>query len=323
MNKEHAEVDVSIIVPVYNHERYVEQTLKSIINQETTYTYEILIGEDCSPDHSKDVIKGFEKENPEKIRAFYREQNMGGTRNIYELFMVARGRYVAVLEGDDYWIDKYKIQKQVSFLDKHPEYIGVASNFSIIDKYGNIVEERCISSNHLNCGFLWKDFLSRGFEFHTATLMYHNIYLEEKDYSIFYKAHELVGDLTALTLLLNRSNIYVMEDVMSAYRRIIDKSETNACSIADRDPALSSMKTVRQYVMLQPYLYNKNDFDYLIASHKMTFLKRMIRHRDGYTWKRWKKLCYLGGHRTNLLIIAVFSKKCLQKCTNNMRKVGK
>lgn len=320
MKEEYTQVDVSIIMPVYNHERYIEQALKSIINQETIYTYEILIGEDCSPDHSKDVVKRFEKENPEKIRAFYREKNIGGTRNTYELFMKACGRYIAVLEGDDYWTDKNKIQKQVKFLDRHPEYIGVASNFSIIDKYGNVIENEHISSEHLEQAFLWKDFLKHGFEFHTATLMYRNIYLEQDDYSIFYRAHELVGDLTTLTILLNRSNIYVMRDVMSAYRRIIGKTETNACSVADRDPAISSIKTVRQYTMLVPYLNNKNDFDYLIASHKLTFLKRMIIHREGYTGKRWKQLCCLGSIHTNLLIVVVFFKKCLQKYMNKMRK---
>ena len=314
MKREKEAIDVSIIVPVYNHEKYIWQALTSIVTQETMYTYEILIGEDASSDGSKDIIKNFEQENPERVHAFYREKNLGGTKNGYSLCIKASGRYIIVLEGDDYWTDKDKIQKQVSFLDNHLEYIGVASNFSVVDKDGKIIKEKSIPDEHLNKVFTWKDFLRRGFEFQTATFMYRNFFLDGKDYSILYKAHELVGDLTILTILLNRGNIFILDDVMSAYRMVIDEKASDACSIASRDGAVSAIKTVRQYIMLKPYLKNKKDFIFRISTVKMSFIVGMIRHKKGYTWKRWRELQHLGGSYTNLLIIVVFLQRCAQKC---------
>lgn len=313
MKKEEENIDVSIIVPVYNHEDYVEQALTSIIEQKTIYTCEILVGEDASTDNSKDVILKFEKENPGKIYSFYREKNMGATKNGYALYMKARGRYVIVLEGDDYWTDNNKIQKQVSFLDEHQEYIGVACNFSRVDRNGSVLEKECIRRERVNRAFTWRDFLKYGFEFQTATFMYRNFYLDGGDYSILYKAHDLVGDLTVLTILLNQGNIYVMGEVMSAYRYVVDKASTNACSVSDIDPASSLIKTVRQYVMLNPYLKNKNDFDHHISEKKADFLIKMIKGKKGYTWNRWKKLRQMGRWKTNLSIIPVLFNACLEK----------
>jgi len=320
MKTEDRNIDVSIIVPVYNHENYVKQALTSIIEQETIYTYEILVGEDASPDGSKDVIRKFEKENPGKIYPFYREKNLGATKNGYALYMKARGRYIIVLEGDDYWSDKNKIQKQVRFLDEHPEYIGVASNFSKVDKNNIVLEAECIHQGRVNRAFTWSDFLEYGFEFQTATLMYHNIYLDGGDYSILYKAHEMVGDLTVLTILLNRGNIYVMGDVMSAYRYVVDKSLTNACSVSSKDPALSLIKTVRQYVLLKPFLTNKSDFDLQISEKKTDFLIKMIKGREGYTRNRWEKLIRMGNWKTNLCIVPMFFKICMEKVTSKVKK---
>lgn len=314
-------IDVSIVMPVYNHEKYIRQALESILEQETEYMYEILIGEDASTDNSKDIIKEFEEKYPGRIHAFYHRKNLGGTRNGYELYMAACGRYIAVLEGDDYWTDKHKIQKQVSFLDAHLEYIGCASNFSIINEDGEITEWQKISDEHLERKFTWQDFLERGFEFQTATLIYRNIYLDGKDYTILYKAHELVGDLTMLTILLNQSNIYIMKDIMSAYRQIIDVTKTNACSIAKKDMALASLKTVKQYVMLRPYLKSVKDFNHRISEQKFLFIKEMAVGREGYTWERWKELRCLGDTSTNLSIVIIFFEACLQKLKGKVRKM--
>lgn len=314
-----AKVDVSVIITVYNHEKYIAKALESVLNQETSYTYEILVGEDCSPDRSRDVIRKYEINNPEKIHAFYREKNMGG-KNGYALWMAACGRYIMAFDGDDFWTDNKKMQKQVSFLDAHPEYIGVASNFSIIDENGNILKEKQIPDLRLNRKFTFQDFLERGYEFQSGTLVCRNFLLDGKDYSIFYKAHDLRGDLTVLTILLNRGDIYVMGDVMSVYRKVYSKTATNACSIMWRNEAEERLKLVRQYILLRPYLKNRRDFDYHIAKEKGAFLIGMIKHEEGYEWKRWARLQHIGGFHTNLLAIICFLKMCWHKLVLTVKK---
>lgn len=294
------QVDVSIIVPVYNHENYVAKALDSIFAQRTKYRYEILIGEDCSPDGSRAIIREYEKAHPDVIKAFYRERNMGATKNGYALYMAARGRYIALLEGDDYWCDESKIERQINFLDTHSEYIGVAHNFCKIDQNGSVIKEKCISDEETNCEFTWKDFLEKSFLFQSATFLYHNIFLEDCDYSIMYKAHDIVGDRTVLTILLNRSNIYILPDVMSAYREVINKTATNACSISFQDPALSILKSARQLHMLRPYLRNERDYNGKIIEMKAGFIIEMLRRKSGYTLRRWRKMYAYGDKDTNI-----------------------
>lgn len=98
-------IDVSIIVLTYYHEKYIAQALDSILTQQTNLRYEILIGDDASGDRTPEIIAEYAKQYPEIIRPFFREENLGATRNSWELRQKARGKYVASLEGDDFWID--------------------------------------------------------------------------------------------------------------------------------------------------------------------------------------------------------------------------
>ena len=315
-----SQVDVSIIVPVYNHEQYIAKALDSILIQKTKYTYEILIGEDCSHDKSKEIIKEYEKKYFDKIRVFCRKINIGGTKNGYLLYMEARGRYIALLEGDDYWCDENKIERQVDFLDSHPAYIGVAHNFKKIDQNDDVVKEKCISKNNTECDFTWQDFLEKMFLFQSATLVYRNIFLENQDYSIIYKAHDIVWDMTVLTILLNRGKIYILSEVMSVYREIINNTASNARSIAYRDQGLSTLKTVRQYDLLRPYLNHRSDFDRNIAEMKADFIIQMIKNRKGYTFIRWIRLSKYGNKKTNVKAIGIALKVIRRKLFNIVRK---
>jgi len=310
---ENKKVDISIIVLVYNHEKYIAKALDSILEQETKYTYEILIGEDCSPDGSRAIIKEYEKKRPEVIRAFYRKENLGATKNGYALGQAARGRYIALLEGDDYWCDSHKLQRQADFLDLHPEYMGTAHNFIKVDQDDKIISDKCISESDTDCDFTWQDFLDKMFLFQSATLMYRNFFLGEGDYTILYKAHDLVGDLTVLTILLNRGNIYILPQTMSAYREVISNAASNARSLARRDEALSNIKTVRQYAMLRPYMNNKTDFNPKIIEKKACFIIEMARHKKGYTFKRWLKLWRYGDRKTNVWAFALVIRMTLGK----------
>ena len=116
--------DVSVIILVYNHEMYLEQALDSVLMQKTDCNLEVLVGEDASPDGSADILRRYEDAYPGFFTVFYRSENMGGTKNAYDLLSRAKGRYIAFLEGDDFWTDERKIQKQADFLEHYPEYQG-------------------------------------------------------------------------------------------------------------------------------------------------------------------------------------------------------
>ena len=129
-------VKLSIIVPTYNHEKYIEECIRSILMQKMKFNYEVLIGEDCSKDKTAMVLKKLENEIPHNYKIFYREKNMGmgPMGNAWDLQNRAKGEYIISIEGDDFFIDEHKLQKQVDFLDKHKEFIAVAHNCQVVDK---------------------------------------------------------------------------------------------------------------------------------------------------------------------------------------------
>jgi glycosyltransferase involved in cell wall biosynthesis len=112
---------VSISLITYNHEKYIRQSVESILMQEVNFDYEIVIGEDCSTDHTRDILLELQSKHPDKIRLLLPEKNLGMVKNFATLIEASQGQYIAMLDGDDYWTSPHKLQKQVDFLDSHPE----------------------------------------------------------------------------------------------------------------------------------------------------------------------------------------------------------
>lgn len=112
---------VSVICVTFNQEKYIAQAIESFVMQETDFPVEIIISDDCSTDNTRVIISKYAKKYP-NIRPIFIKKNLGVVGNFYEAIQLARGEYIAFCEGDDFWTDKNKLQKQVSFLDAHPTY---------------------------------------------------------------------------------------------------------------------------------------------------------------------------------------------------------
>lgn len=113
---------LSVAMTTYNHERFIGQAIESVLAQKVDFDYEILIGDDCSTDGTRTVILNFQRRYPERIKAYLREHNIGAARNLAWTIAACQGQYLALLEGDDYWSCTSKLQKQVDFLDSHPDW---------------------------------------------------------------------------------------------------------------------------------------------------------------------------------------------------------
>jgi glycosyltransferase involved in cell wall biosynthesis len=112
---------LSVFLLAYNHERFLEQAVRSVLMQRAAFDFELVIGEDASTDGTAGIVRRFQAEHPDRIRATLRERNVGMHRNFIESYRACTGEYVAFLDGDDYWTAPDKLQKQVDFLDAHPE----------------------------------------------------------------------------------------------------------------------------------------------------------------------------------------------------------
>ncbi len=230
---------LSVIFITYNHEKYVEKALRSVCEQETDFAYEVVVGEDCSTDSTREILKRLAGEYPDKVRLLFREKNFGRpTLNVYNTTMECRGEYLAYLEGDDYWTDRKKLQKQVDFLEANPEYIACTHSCVMIDENSEeITDEETLKIGDLykwSGRFTYDDYKKSGkWPGHYATVVSRNIYLEGKyDYTILYKAHDFVDDAIILLFLLIQGDIYRMDEVMSAWRYVRKKTGTNWNSLS-------------------------------------------------------------------------------------------
>ncbi len=116
------DVKVSVCMITYNHARYIAQAVESVLAQRTNFAVEIVIGEDCSTDGTRGILVDLARCNSQRIRLRLAEQNQGINPNFFGTLAACRGKYVALLEGDDFWSSPDKLQKQVEALDVHPEW---------------------------------------------------------------------------------------------------------------------------------------------------------------------------------------------------------
>jgi glycosyltransferase involved in cell wall biosynthesis len=132
-----SQMKVSVLMITYNHEEFIAKAIDSVLMQRTNFDFEIVIGEDCSTDNTRNIVVSYQKKYSEKCRALLNKTNVGMHRNFVQTLQACKGKYVAILEGDDYWTSPEKLQRQVEFLDNHPECAICFHNVTEFYKDGN------------------------------------------------------------------------------------------------------------------------------------------------------------------------------------------
>lgn len=225
-----ASIMVSVYCATYNHEQFIIEALNSILMQKVNFTIEVLVGEDCSTDNTRNVLKQYEKRHPNQLVIFYRDHNMSKDKikNSMDLRLRCKGKYIIALEGDDYWTDVYKLQKQVDFLESHPEYIGVAHNCIVVG-----ADSQPNGESFLECkqnDYTLMHYLTGIMPGQTTTLLYRNIYKDNILDKSFVDNPIMPGDRRLFFSLVANGRIYCIQEVMSAYRHIISKGSSYSAS---------------------------------------------------------------------------------------------
>ena len=222
---------VSISVLAYNHEKYIRQCLDSILLQEVNFPYEILIHDDASPDGTVDIIREYEAKYPEIIKPIYQTENQYSQRKFVDTFNVdrARGKYLAFCDGDDYWLDPKKLQKQVNFLEKHSEYIATAHRVRAIDEHGELLDIPGFT-DAIEHVFTIDDYLKRMFQTFSmpsqiSSFVMRNVFLtlDPRILSLFYSCKANSDEKLTLLLIMMGEAIYTFSEDMSAYRRVVSE----------------------------------------------------------------------------------------------------
>lgn len=235
--------DISVIVLSYYHEKYIAQALDSILSQETNLRYEVLVGDDASGDRTPEILQEYAAKYPGIVKPVLRPENTGANYNSVDMGRRAVGKYIAFLEGDDFWLDKRKLQKQYDFMEAHPEYSACYGKCMVVDENGQPDYSRTCHFALNKKIYTLEDLLdSWQVPGQAGTQMYRNghpgVELPEGDNGdeILYKAHLNVGDKTGTLLLLMGGPIYCFNDVFSCYRVVDKKGEHNWFSIHHANP---------------------------------------------------------------------------------------
>lgn len=206
---------VAVWMVTYNHEDYIEQAIESIVNQKANFLYKLFIGEDCSTDNTRQICIGLKEKYPDKIHLVLNERNVGASQNAQKIFNLcfnSGAKYVAMCEGDDYWTDPLKLQKQVDFLDSNEEYVIHTGKAQITkdNKLVNTIGDPQSKNTYVIADFYTKNNLV------TCTATFRNTLVSYPSFEGL-----AFGDWKLYTVLLSQKlgNLaYVADEIYSVYR---------------------------------------------------------------------------------------------------------
>lgn len=202
---------LSVFIITYNQESYIQQCIESALNQNFD-NYEIVISDDCSTDKTQQICEHYQQKYPDLIRYIRRDVNLGLTKNWVETLKLCRGEYVAICEGDDYWIDENKLYSQVEFLDSNPNYVITCHNSKIVNEgtFENSFNTKEIPST-TDINYL----LDHSFYIPTASVVFRN----GIDFQNLTSEYKNMDYLTYLLLTSQGGLINYSDRLLSVYRK--------------------------------------------------------------------------------------------------------
>ena len=219
---------VSVIMITYGHEKYIQQAIESILIQQCNFEIELIISNDCSPDNTDAVINDIIRNHPKSNLIQYHNhiKNIGMMNNFVFAMQQAKGAYIAICEGDDYWIDTLKLQKQFDFLESNKEIVFCFHNANRLDEKTTEFFPYIGLETFKNKEIVPKNklFLRAGGTYPTASAFFRKCIIEKLP-SYFYSFG--VGDTPLLLHALTQGEIGYLSDVMCVYRT----TETNWSSV--------------------------------------------------------------------------------------------
>ena len=205
-------IKVSACIITYNQQDYISNCLDGAVNQVLDYEYEIVIGDDCSTDNTFQICQEYANKYPDKIKLLSREKNLGMAKNWSTTIQKCTGKYVAICEGDDYWTDVHKLQKQVDFLESHSECVLSFHKVSVLKTNGEFVEDFL---THVPEGYENILTLAQyGNYIHTPSVVYRNII---KEFPFEFEQSPIV-DFFLYLMLAEHGTIHYSEEKMCVYR---------------------------------------------------------------------------------------------------------
>lgn len=252
---------VSVLTLAYNHEKYIRECIEGIINQHTTFKFELIIHDDASTDGTAEIIKEYERRYPTIIKPVYQDKNQfskGIPIGKTFLYPCAKGKYIALCEGDDYWTDPLKLQKQVDFLENNEDY-GLVHSLA----QGYFENGRCYSKKMYGEFFFNIDDLLIANRIVTLTVCFRKkIYIDYEN-DITPQSSWKMGDYPLWLYIASCSKVHFIDEVMGTYR-ILEESSSHSKDLQKNLEFCLSSYAISRF--------------FSIRFHKQYLLKKIRRH---------------------------------------------
>jgi glycosyltransferase involved in cell wall biosynthesis len=242
---------VSVCCTTYNHEQFIQEAIESFLTQKTTFEFEILIHDDASTDKTQEIITKYKRQHPDLIQTIFQSQNQysnGHKPSPEYVWPKARGKYIALCEGDDYWVDPNKLQKQVDYMELNESCSVCFHNATIkVMHKKNKTKTFC---NLSNTKFYTKEIISLNWFVPTPSIVFRKSMLITPNW--YWKIYN--GDLAMLLLLSTKGYLYYINEKMAVYRR--HNSNINN-SIDKRTSTLKIIEVLHYFNIVTEFKYHK------------------------------------------------------------------
>lgn len=237
---------VSVCMTTYGHEKFIQKAIEGVLMQKCDFDVELIVANDCSPDNTDIIINEIIKTHKKAywINYIKHEKNIGMMPNFMYTLQQSNAKYIAICEGDDYWTDPLKLQKQVDFLEANSEYVLCFTNTKIKTKTSLVDNNLIVPKNYENIETL----ANEGNYIHTPTVVFKNII---KEFPSQIK-HSPIGDYFIYMLLAEHGKIHFIDEYTTVYRKLV-----GTFSSLEDNIQYQKMTTCR--ALLYDYFNDKNN----------------------------------------------------------------
>lgn len=291
-------VDVSICCMAKDLENYIADAIEGFLKQETTYTYEVILSDDCSTDNTLKICRDYESRYPDRIRVLSATSRLGLEENFLKTMKACTGKYIAFCDGDDYWTDALKLQKQLTYLEKNPGCTLICSDYDYINQDG-FFEVSTYKLNYYAKKFNQYQDLDSAIAT-TLTVVIRTSAIAPLLNSITSSNHPFIWDTVLWAYVLNSGYGYFYPDKL-AIRRVLSTGEYTTKKLIDQlaigTKCLLALQEVLPNPAFQKYMDQKlyNHYANLgqaLLKENQTEEARAIYMSNGLRWKGIQNIKY-------------------------------
>jgi glycosyltransferase involved in cell wall biosynthesis len=210
---------VDILMPAYNHEKFITQAILSVLMQECSFKYRLIIGDDYSTDSTLKICENYLNSNKDRILLLKNKRNLGMAANYKSLFGSSTAKYIAILEGDDYWLDKHKLQKQVEIMETIPEVGLVHTNYYSLYENGSKKEGHLWEKKDSLSGYIIGPNQTANVNITPLTACFRsNLAKENVDFDFIINNGLLTVDIFLWAEVCRRSRVFFIDEITGVYR---------------------------------------------------------------------------------------------------------